>query len=96
MGVYVTDMEMPTDCRECPMCTYYTHIGRTMCRVTNEVLADDYAIIPFKGRSAMCPLIDVATPHGALIDEDTLVDTETLYPVNLKGCEYQVVIPQEE
>jgi len=72
MGVYVKDMKMPEDCRECEMQVYYSFLGRTWCKSANIILADNYKPIPFDGRPTWCPLVEVPEPHGRLIDADKL------------------------
>ena len=53
------DMEMPQECGDCPLNTYYPFVGQTRCRASGEVLADNYKTIQFDGRSKHCPLIDL-------------------------------------
>ena len=72
MSVIIKDMEMPEDCRDCPMEMYYMNIGETRCRAANKILADNYKAIPFDGRPDWCPLIELP-PHGRLIDADKLM-----------------------
>ena len=52
MGVYVKEMNMPRNCRECPFCI--EHI-------------DDLSCIMLTG-DGDCPLVEVKTPHGRLVD----------------------------
>jgi hypothetical protein len=73
MGVYIKSMEMPKDCRECPMQVYYSS-GKTWCKSTDMILAEDYKPIPFDGRPKWCPLVEVPEPHGRLIDTEMLMD----------------------
>ena len=72
MGIYIKCMKMPTDCRECPMETYY-NCGDTKCLAAEKLLAWDYEAIPFDGRADWCPLVEIPEPHGDLIDRDALV-----------------------
>ena len=79
MGVYIKGMEMPEGCPFCPL-SHWT-------RATNEFAGCDivqskrYAMlndIEFaaslaKSRPDWCPLADVPTPHGRLIDEYVLI-----------------------
>lgn len=60
------DMDMPTDCRDCPMVMYYAHCGYTQCRANNEVLAKNYKTIPFDGRPDWCPLREVIMCRNCL------------------------------
>lgn len=62
MGVYIKGMEMPQCCGDC-------HIG--FCKQIGCELYigfDNYAT----SRHPNCPLGDVSTPHGDLIDRDAL------------------------
>lgn len=68
--ILIKNMEMPEDCRNCPFEMYYMNCGETRCRATGKILADFYKPIPFEGRAEECPLIEVPTPHGRLIDAD--------------------------
>lgn len=68
MSILIKGMEMPEDCRECPLEQYYMNSGETRCRAGNKILADNFKTIPFDGRPDWCPLIEVPAPHGDLID----------------------------
>ena len=83
MGVYIKGMKMPKDCLECLMQVYYSS-GKTWCKLTDMILAEDYKPIPFDGRPKWCPLIEVSEPHGDLIDRQKLLeDNKHLeYPTN--------------
>lgn len=59
MSVIVKNMEMPEDCRDCPMEMYYMNCGETRCRAANKTLEDNYKTIPFDGRPDWCPLEEV-------------------------------------
>lgn len=63
MGVYMPTVEMPTNCTECKLrlivgCNPYKGNG----------------LSPSKERHKDCPLVEIETPHGRLIDEDTIPD----------------------
>lgn len=80
MSVVIKGMEMPSECRECPLCQYYPMVGETRCRRTGEVLASGFGVIRFSGRSEHCPLAELPEKHGNLIDRDALWnDLEILY-----------------
>ena len=72
MSVFIKGMEMPEDCRDCPLEMYYMNNGDTRCRAKNKILAEDFKAIPFDGRPDFCPLVEVPAPHGRLIDVDVL------------------------
>ena len=73
MSVYIPNMKLPEDCRNCPLEAYYFHTGETRCRCTGNVLAENYEAIPFDGRADWCPLVEVPK-HGDLIDRDALME----------------------
>lgn len=70
MGVYVIGMEMPENCLECPCLREDDIDGMTarQCNVTFRTR------IGRDARPDDCPLVEVATPHGRLIDEDDLFE----------------------
>lgn len=66
MGIYIPDMEMPTNCSLCQFCFGANNI----CPWVRE-----YATC--KGRHKDCPLIPVP-PHGRLIDADALLTSKSV------------------
>lgn len=64
MSVIVKGMEMPKSCDDC-LC--YDCWG-------NKCLAKDIYIDNVHIRSECCPLVEVPTPHGDLIDRNSLID----------------------
>ena len=69
-SVIVKGMQMPSECRMCPLCQYYPMVGETRCRRTGEVLASGFGTIKFSGRSEHCPLVELPEKHGRLIFEN--------------------------
>jgi hypothetical protein len=67
MSVLLKGMEMPKDCWECPMQVYYSS-GKTWCKSADMIIAEDYKPIPFDGKPKWCPLVEVSTPHGKLVE----------------------------
>jgi len=65
---------MPKGCRNCPLEMCYINSGETGCRAEYKILAKNFKTIPFDGRPDWCPLVEVPTPHGRLIDEDNVID----------------------
>lgn len=61
MGVYVKDLDMPSNCVECKLpyeiCGYSY---RTDIRLRHE-------------RHENCPLVEVKEPHGDLVDRDAIL-----------------------
>lgn len=68
MSILINGMEMPKNCERCKFCFAITsdHIGK--CAALEEFVDNVY-----KQRSADCPLIEVPTPHGDLVDKDKLI-----------------------
>ena len=62
MGVYIKDMEMPKSCWECRFEL------NNMCRATINRMRVESC-----DRHPDCPLIEVRTPHGDLIDRGEAV-----------------------
>lgn len=62
MGAYIKGMEMPESCWECRL--DYDH---RYCMVTNS------RIMANGTKADWCPLVPVNTPHGRLIDADSLL-----------------------
>ena len=72
MSVIVKGMEMPKNCRICPM-LFDGHNYR-WCNITGESLGIEETD---NGRDEHCPLIEIPTPHGRLGDLDEL---KTAFP----------------
>ena len=72
MSVLIKGMEMPKDCAGCQLrfgsyCTRLTddNNGEILLCVNKEIVG--------KTRNKRCPLVEVPTPHGRLIDADKLI-----------------------
>ena len=66
MSILIKGMEMPKNCRTCPM-LFDGHSYR-WCNITGESLGIEETD---NGRDEYCPLIELP-PHGRLIDADKL------------------------
>ena len=64
MGIYVKGLEKPKTCAECPL-VELNEDGDPCCIFTGIVALD-------LGVQRSCPLVEVETPHGRLIDADEL------------------------
>ena len=86
MGVYIPGMEMPNDCLECPINTEYAMCGYyEMCDKTAKTLESDY-----DRRPDACPLVEVRTPHGRLIDADVLLRAIDSYTVDCNPSHFDM------
>lgn len=68
MSVLIRDMDKPEKCGECK----FFHILNldSWCCVTDERIEDEFGVLPDD-----CPLVEIKTPHGRLIDADKAYDT---------------------
>lgn len=73
MSIIIKDMQMPSECRMCPLCRYFYSTGITKCMLMQTPLAEDYKTIRFEGRHKDCPLVELPEKHGRLIDADAYV-----------------------
>lgn len=80
MSVIVKGMEMPKNCDECRFCVN----GFTDDAPMYECVVQSYENVsvlvesggkPFDFRPDWCPLIEIPTPHGRLIDADKFAET---------------------
>ncbi len=65
MSILIKGIDMPKDCEGCP-CAYFTEGAYTdECQVTHNHITDE--------KPTDCPLIEIPTPHGRLIDGDWFI-----------------------
>lgn len=73
--ILINGMEMPKNCEECDLSkTRHSSLGDIIdCKYIGTVgsaFKDPYNIL--NARHPKCPLVEVTTPHGRLIDKDKL------------------------
>lgn len=78
MGVYVKGMKMPKECEYCGFCRFYPENGNVWCNAKNIILKTkwkepNWTHLDVK-RPEWCPLVEVAEPHGDLIDRQKLLE----------------------
>lgn len=71
MSVIVKGMEMPKNCYDCPFIRA-SYADDYYC-VAGDGIEEDLKKL-YEHRMADCPLIEIPTPHGRLIDLDKMVD----------------------
>lgn len=91
MSVLIKGMKMPNNCEECDFC-HWSNLHQTgRCdRCDDEPVCADFGTDYKRTRARFCPLVEVPTPHGRLIDADELKkeyphDEDWEYPVNTNG-----------
>lgn len=62
MSILIKGMEMPISCEKCPLCYDYLN-----CSI------DDSLQMFLYNRHPNCPLVEIPTPHGRLIDASELI-----------------------
>ena len=71
MGVLIKGMDMPLSCTVCKFSKSYGCVGDRYCIILEEYFTGNLTP-PYKERPDCCPLSEVPTPHGDLIDKDIL------------------------
>lgn len=101
MSVLVRGMDMPKSCYSCNFCQYYAEVNQGCYCVA--LFADLHRTDFVKERLASCPLIEVPTPHGRLIDVEELekrqfdYGTGTVLPIDWDDiANAQTIIKGEE
>lgn len=73
MSILIKGMKMPKDCPMCPLAHWNKVDKLTGCEIIRRyVPKNDTEYWQSDSRPAWCPLIEVPTPHGRLIDADDL------------------------
>ena len=68
MSIFVRGMTMPASCACCDLCVAPEFVCESYCcAITGETMQESEAE---QGRKKSCPLVEVAVPHGRLIDAD--------------------------
>ena len=71
MSLFIKGMDMPSKCRFCPCCADNGLIGMQreyFCSAVDSALEIDN----LDQKLSACPLVEIPTPHGRLIDADEL------------------------
>jgi hypothetical protein len=71
MSVIAKNMEMPKNCAYCPL-SEYRNSSILDCKQIGTVGTASRDNNVLKRRHPNCPLIEVPTPHGDLVDRDAL------------------------
>ena len=74
MGVYIRGMAMPETCKRCDFET-----DELLCDLTGDCTDN----VRNNERLEGCPLTEIKTPHGDLIDSDKLLKATVLNPVHV-------------
>ncbi len=69
MSILIKGMEMPKACEWCSFISTFTTESGLGCRCEVE----KFEFWDYSKRQENCPLVEVPTPHGRLIDENELL-----------------------
>ena len=85
MGVYIASMQMPKCCDECPI----RHMTLSWCNIAKRSTShsDSYKPLDQSKRPSWCPLTEVKTPHGRLVDADELWNKMSNY-IDNEGAKF--------
>lgn len=82
MSVLVKGMKMPEGCITCVFKSEGPYDWTMWCQWLDDPLGE-YGECDVKWRHPACPLVEVPTPHGRLIDgDDAFIDADE------RGCEF--------
>ena len=78
MSILIKDMEMPKSCSDCPCIDLDNdEYECAVCGISKKLIpwkwANTQGIDVIYLRPTDCPLVEVPTPHGRLIDADALM-----------------------
>lgn len=72
MSIILKGIDLPKDCPLCPLAHYNALKEFTGCEITRWYF--DSETMATSTRPSFCPLIQIPTPHGRLIDIDKVKD----------------------
>ena len=89
MGVNIKGLGMPEKCINCKFCVDMNEYPFHACFITDNDIPFDI------DKLKNCPLVEIKTPHGRLIDEDALIDDliEQKIPFNAGVNESIIMTP---
>lgn len=96
MGVYIKDMKMPEKCCACPMCKE-DDLGYMYSYCTGK--CNDIPNLGLGEKPEWCPLVEIPTPHGDLVDKDTFMSwykgSKVKYPITTDHSAYDTMMMYE-
>ena len=69
MGVYIKNMEKPTSC---DVCQFMRSCGKWTAKFVEYNGKNGKTWIPTYPIPEICPLVEIKTPHGRLVDESEI------------------------
>ena len=101
MGLFIKGMEMPENCCVCPcfksIAGFKTTAGGYLfCKAKGIAFGKQDSEWIIKQRPNWCPLEEVPTPHGRLIDTSELVMNRLRFSHGMRGEDVSVYVPLNE
>ena len=87
MSVLIKGMDMPTGCYTCPIIYSEDGVFDFECPINSYLLWHDAEDV-IRYRPDSCPLVEVPTPHGRLIDADYLKNDR----INISGTDFVLLV----
>lgn len=75
MSILIKGIKMPRACQVCPLGHWNKLDKLTGCEIVRRYVPKDDIEFWEKDKPSWCPLVEVPTPHGRLIDDDALYKT---------------------
>ena len=72
MTVVILGQKFPPHCAACEFCDYVSDSKEPYVRICGKT--GSLVTQAYKRRAADCPLAEIKTPHGRLIDADSLIE----------------------
>ena len=73
MSVLIKGMKIPDSCKQCDMFHLIEDVNVFRCGTNNKFYEADFDY--YNIRHPDCPIVEVPTPHGRLIDADELLES---------------------
>lgn len=74
MSILIKGMKMPESCEYCDLCTDDGYCMAMCGDSLWDFLPEKAIFFPNDWKYEKCPLVEVPTPHGRLIDENNVID----------------------
>jgi len=86
MSILIKGAEMPKNCEECPCIAWRYDDDSPACCVLQKDISD------YTKRLADCPLVEIETPHGGLVDLNLLISNGVIDDYDLHNIPTLAVI----
>lgn len=95
MSILIKGMDMPKNCKECDFCNEINFEGYLWFDYYCSVKDKSFDWDDDDNKPDWCPLVEIPTPHGRLIDADKL-NIYDVSPASIEGYGFCVMGVTEE